>query len=88
MAIGKNINRIAKRMQKALDIAMAWARAHKLEFSASKTKLILFTNKRKVETPPVIKLGGEVLKFTDRVKHLGVWVDSKLSFRYHLSEKN
>ena len=87
VAIGKNINRIAKRMQKALDIAMAWAKAHKLEFSASKTKLILFTNKRKVETPPVIKLGGEVLKFTDRVKHLGVWVDSKLSFRYHLSEK-
>ena len=45
VAIGKNVKKIAKKMQLALNVAMKWAKLHKLEFSASKTKVILFTNK-------------------------------------------
>ena len=87
VAIGHDINYVAWKMQKALDVAMTWAKAHKLEFSASKTKVILYTNKTKFDYPEPLVLDGEKLEFTDKVKHLGVWLDSKLSFRYHLSEK-
>ena len=34
VAIGHDINYVAWKMQKALDVAMTWAKAHKLEFSA------------------------------------------------------
>ena len=74
-------------MQKALIIAEAWAKTHNLEFSSSKTKVILYTYKTKFDFPEPLKMGQENLEYATRVKHLGVWLDPKLDFRYHLSEK-
>ena len=44
--IGNNLDHIHRRMQMALDLASLWAKSHNLEFSASKTKVILYTWKQ------------------------------------------
>ena len=85
--IGDDIDYIRARMQRALTIAEAWAKDHNLEFSSSKTKVILYTYKTKFDFPEPLKMGQENLEYATRVKHLGVWLDPKLDFRYHLSEK-
>ena len=53
-----------------------------------RTKVILYTYKHKYELPAEpLRLDGIPLKFSQEVKHLGVWLDPKLKYTNHLDKK-
>ena len=87
ISIGNDQHYIQWRMQHALQAAELWAQEHNLQFSASKTVVILYTNKRKYDMPAPLTLNGEELKYKDRVKHLGLNLTSNLNWSHHLGEK-
>jgi hypothetical protein len=59
-----------------------WADNNKLIFNVDKTNCVLFTNNQKYDSPN-IEFKGQKLVLKDKLKHLGVIFDSKLSWRSH-----
>ena len=73
-----------------LDIIAKWAHQWKMAFNPDPTKPaeeVLFScKKQSVQHPPLYFNGTEVKRVTDH-KHLGLVLDSKLSFTKHINEK-
>ena len=78
-----------KLMQKAVNTANKWAKDCGLTLSPEKTVAVLFSRKR--QNPPqsdlTLTLEGHELKFVDKVKYLGITLDSRLSFKEHVNER-
>ena len=87
VAIGEKTQKLQEVMQQALKAAEKWAEDHQLEFSASKTVVMLYTNRRKFEMPEKLILLGETLEYKNQVKHLGLHITNKLNWLPHLKEK-
>ena len=59
-----------------------WCRYNKLSINATKTKMMIFTNRA---IPSVnIALNGLSIQCVDQFKYLGVWLDSKLRYQPQL----
>jgi hypothetical protein len=65
-------------MQGALNCVENWCREIGLSVNADKTKMVLFTNNRKIGGFYNPKLFGTESRMTDQVKYLGVIFDKKL----------
>ena len=65
-----------------------WLRLNKLSLNAAKTELIFFHSRRRpLEYGSIyIKFNGVRLTPVDHVKYLGVYLDSYLSWEYHIHE--
>ena len=72
------------RAQKALNIASNWAHNQELQFSSKKTEIDLFTNKRKPDFG-TLRLNGRQLENSKEATLLGVTLDSKLSWKPHIT---
>ena len=48
---------------------------------------MIITRKKEYIKPPNIKLNGHDLKYVHQILYLGLWVDCKLSWKYHVTEK-
>lgn len=67
----------------SLYLLNSWLDSHGLLFSYSKCKSVIFSRKRVI--PPVtITIGDNVIDILPHVKFLGVFLDSKLSFKKHI----
>lgn len=73
-------------MQRALTVTSKWCRDRGLSVNPSKTQIVRFTTNRKLDTPPELCLDGQLLNLSGSVKYLGIWLDSKLSWRKQLEE--
>ena len=60
-----------------------WLSSNRLAINTSKTKYIVFSYRNDVVLP-TIKIGDEVIEVTDQTKFLGLIIDSRLSFCYHV----
>jgi hypothetical protein len=60
----------------------SYAKHNKLIFNAQKTQCVLFTKNLKYQKP-VIMFNGQQLPLKNSFKHLGIIVDSKLTFKEH-----
>ena len=72
------------------DIIHRWAHQWKLEFNPDPTKQateVLFSCKKTILNHPNIMFNGTVVAKKNEQKHLGLILDSSLSFRKHLTEK-
>lgn len=58
----------------------------KLVLNADKTKLMLFSNTKKVsQVPPLVfTLTGSVIEVVHSYKYLGIWLDDALTFKPHI----
>lgn len=83
---GKYLNTISEVMQSALKEVESWCGRVNLKVNPSKTTLVPFTLKRKLEElkPPV--LCGERLTLAGEVKYLGIILDTKLTWNPHLEK--
>ena len=75
-----------------LAIIHQWAHQWKKEFNPDPTKQaseVLFSCKKVSPNHPQLIFNGRVVKkINEQLKHLGLILDSRLSFKKHLNEKN
>lgn len=74
--------------QKAQDIVIkieSWCLERRLQLSPTKTEMILLKGFLDVRRPPIIRVGGLGLKFSDKVRYLGVLFGTRLSVGPHVS---
>ncbi|KAJ3649490.1 hypothetical protein Zmor_021230 [Zophobas morio] len=72
---GKNADALCEIMQAAVKIVEEWCSRHTLSVNGEKTKLILFTRKRKLGTQQMPKLFNTTLQLSDEVKYLAIILD-------------
>ena len=73
-----------------LDVIRQWAHQWKLQFNPDPTKQateVLFSCKKSSPNHPEIMFNGTVVAKVNEQKHLGLILDSRLSFKKHLNEK-
>ena len=77
-----NITELEMKANSILEKVVTFATNNKLIFNVTKTKCVLFTRKLKYDQP-VITFDGQHLPLVNQFKHLGVIIDSKLTWRPH-----
>ena len=84
---GRQIAGLFAGIQQALNGVGDWARNNGFLFSAEKSNAVLFRRSlRRVDvgTFPTLVINDAPIQFADRVRYLGVWLDSKLSLSTHV----
>lgn len=70
----------------ALEIIDRWCTENSLNINRSKCEFMRFTRKRKNLLTPTICYKGEVVKFSSKIRYLGVMLDPKLNWAHHFRE--
>ena len=84
---GKFLSTISDVMQFELNELSSWATSKGLGVNPEKTELVLFTRRYKIEQFRLPVLGGIELKLANEAKYLGVFLDSKLSWKRNTQER-
>ena len=84
LAEGDDLDIIRTRTQQSINTIERWCASKGLTISALKTKIVMFTWKRKWSLKP-IQVGGIDIPLSNTVKFLGITLDSKLNFNSHIS---
>ena len=74
-------------MQDALDKCHDWGTKHGLIFVPEKTATIFFHNKQKIKEPKKLKMNGIEINYSSTIKYLGIWLDQRLTWSYHINER-
>lgn len=69
--------------QLVLDYINQWTHQSGMQFSHDKTKVMIFSNKRKLNPQP-LSLNGQPVKYVTSYKFLGMWFDKKLTWKPHI----
>ena len=80
----------ANELNQDLETIRQWAQQWKLEFNPDPSKQateLLFSCKNRPPVHPPLFFNGNVVTKVDEHKHLGLVLDSKLSFKSHVNEK-
>lgn len=78
----KSLDEAVSQLNRALEYLTEWLTLHGLSLSASKSKVVVFSNKRLI--PPVrVKINNKIIPEDTEVKFLGVWLDRKLTGTPH-----
>lgn len=80
-----SFNNIVSKLGAFIGNLSQWLASNKLTPNISKTK-IMFFNSSKIVPLPNIYFNNEVLEIVDRMKYLGIFIDNKLNFKYHIQE--
>ena len=79
----------ANDLNHVLDVTRQWAQQCKLEFNPDPIKQateVLFSCKKSSPNHPLIMFNGTVVAKMNDQKHLGLILDSRLSFKKHINE--
>ncbi len=74
-------------LQEAVNNVVNWGRKNGLSFNPKKTKMVLFTKKKKKIATPHILIGEEMLESSDSFKYLGVEMHRSLTWTRHITER-
>ena len=76
-------------LQRAVNVIHEWVTKNVFKFAAHKCKAMHFTAPRsRVQIPPAIKIGNTFLPMKEPTKFIGLFWDSQLSFKKHISVLN
>ena len=81
--VGFDFDTIFKNAQKALDMAVTWARNTGVEFCRNKTQ-VLFFSRGPWRPDRKLSLYGNLLSWSRETKYLGVTIDDRLTFKKHI----
>ena len=82
---GRSLDTIERHLQQAVNAIQEWAR-NGFRFAAHKCKVINFTAPwSQAQRPPIVRIGNTLLPVEESTKFLGLWWDSHLSFKKHIS---
>ena len=83
---GRSLDTIERHLQQAVNAIQEWATRNGFRFAAHKCKVVNFTAPRyKAQRPPTIRISDTLLPVEESTKFLGLWWDSHLSFKEHIS---
>jgi Reverse transcriptase (RNA-dependent DNA polymerase) len=83
----KNLSKLVAEMNDELNHLAVWFGTNKLSLNAGKTNFIVFGNKRLSSVDDCrITLDGNLLKRVQSAKFLGVHIDEKLMWSYHIKD--
>ena len=83
---GGSLDTIERHQQQAVSAIHEWATRYGFRFATHKCKVLHFTAPRyKVQRPPTIRISDTLLPVEESTKFLGLWWDSHLSFKEHIS---
>ena len=83
---GRSLDTIERHLQQAVNAIQEWATRNGFRFAAHKCKVIHFIAPRsRVQRPPIVRIGNTLLPVEESTKFLGLWWDSHLSFKKHIS---
>ena len=77
---------IADNLQRDLKKLEDWAETHSLSFNVDKTKVMVFTKKKKHKLP-TLTLHGKELEYVQEFKYLGITIDNKLTWKPHINNQ-
>ena len=79
--------KIKKVMDKELKLLYDWLCANRLSLNVAKTEFIIFRPPRvNLEDRIVLKLNRTKIYESTKIKYLGLILDSRLSWKFHISE--
>ena len=85
LASGKNLNQLINTVNEELEKIVTWLAANKLSLNIKKTHFMLFRSKGKKVTEPIsIKISNQEIERVEHTKFLGVTIDDKLNWWYHI----
>jgi len=82
---GMNIKTTSSFVQLAIDSVKRWSKQIAFKFSPSKSKTILFTHKKTINTPE-IKIQGTIVLNTNNIRLLNLIFDRQLKWIEHLKK--
>ena len=82
----RSLDTIERHLQHAVNAIQEWVTRNGFKFAAHKCKVIHFTAPRsRAQRPPAVKIGNTLLPVEESTKFLGLWWDSHLNFKKHIS---
>ena len=83
---GSSLDTIERHLQQVANATQEWATRNGFRFAAHKCKVVHFTAPRyKAQRPRTIRISDTLLPVEGSTKFLGMWLDSHLSFKVHIS---
>ena len=80
-------NNIRKKMNKDLSLLFEWLCANRLSLNVAKTEFIIFKPTRKnLKNRVTLRLNGKNIFESKKIKYLGLIVDDRLSWKFHIHE--
>ena len=80
----QNLEILKTQLEQDIKTLMDWFKANKLTLNLSKTEVVLFSA-RSTSMDVTLNTGLHQLKSKNHVKFLGMWLDSKLNWRKHIT---
>ena len=80
---GTNLAQIKYHLQEDLNIIDTWCKNWGFHINVDKTVGIIFTNKKKLDTP-ILTICNKIIKFDNNCTFLGVTFDSHLTWKNHI----
>ena len=80
-----NLDELQKTVNKELKNIVVWLNANRLALNVSKTNFVIFSAVNKPIKPVTILINRKAIEQKEYVKYLGVLIDSKLSFKHHIT---
>ncbi|GBN81837.1 Putative protein in type-1 retrotransposable element R1DM, partial [Araneus ventricosus] len=81
---GKTLQDLNREAQRILDFVSSWAKTYKLEFNASKSKVMILDRRESNTFTSALTLNGIPLCFVKELKYLVVILDSKCCWKQHI----
>ena len=83
-------NKDPLKLQRIVNIALAklveWLRANRLSLNVDKTEFIIFRPPRQTCDRIILRLDGKKIYETPKIKYLGLLMDSRLNWKFHIHE--
>ena len=80
----QNLEILKTQLEQDIHTLMDWFKANKLTLNLSKTEVVLFSA-QSTSMDVTLNIGIHQLKLKNHVKFLGMWLDSKLNWRKHIT---
>ena len=81
-----DLNKLQQQVNQNLALIENWLRYNKLSLNYNKTTYLLFTKKGKIKNSNFnVSINKIEIKRSDHVKYLGVYIDDKMNWSYHIN---
>ena len=81
------VNSLTPKLSACIDDLRGWMQSNRLKLNADMTECIWVTNRQRksTSTAPNLSVGGSIIVHTKEARNLGIFFDSKIDLKLHIS---